>query len=652
MRRAKSIHFGLNAVDPQHYQGWQGLLRGCENDARDMERLARSAGFDTRTFLTRNATRAALASALQEATLTLRAGDTFLMTISSHGGQLQDISGEEADRLDETQCLFDGEWRDDETVLYLQRFQPGVRAVIMLDCCHSGTGARDYRNRRMQRNPSQYRAIPQDLSDEIYAANKSFYDRTARRTAGVRREDLRTPVVTLSACRDSQLARDGSTNGLFTESVLRAWNSGSFKGNYSHFHRAVQVLIPARYDQNPELNHFGEGSEALLNEAPFSIGGRTSMSQSPSGSAPAVNPGPTVGSTPWKWGLPQSSDKGTGARSSNGRRPVEPGPRRAYGFGSPGKQDRSDPGREPAIPGSLVIPAVTLTLEELLADSDGTRGTQSVDELLTGLGESFIDGDRVEWTAPADIPDELARYLSASVQELNNKLQAGLLDLASDGSIAFSDEAVLPEGTYVTSTTKSNDLYVISNRRRQRVTPDVITREGLTQSDIQQLDPATLLAIPLDTAPLRAVGQEVTTYLWSDLRAGHFMQSWAWLQGTALTTRTVTESVTWFGGYTGGVRFNLYDAEGRAIQHEIIRYRYGCDGRAFGSGRRDETEVVQIPQDVADRTASILVSHYWDPKVNLVDILIDVAEFVWEAIKKIAEAQENGQAVNAGNTGI
>lgn len=33
-----SLHIGLNRVDPAHYQGWDGKLNGCENDAKSMER--------------------------------------------------------------------------------------------------------------------------------------------------------------------------------------------------------------------------------------------------------------------------------------------------------------------------------------------------------------------------------------------------------------------------------------------------------------------------------------------------------------------------------------------------------------------------------------------------------------------------------------
>ena len=40
--KALSLHLGLNAVDPAHYEGWDGKLSACEFDARDMAELARS----------------------------------------------------------------------------------------------------------------------------------------------------------------------------------------------------------------------------------------------------------------------------------------------------------------------------------------------------------------------------------------------------------------------------------------------------------------------------------------------------------------------------------------------------------------------------------------------------------------------------------
>ena len=53
MTRGMSLHIGLNAVDPEHYRGWDGALYGCEFDAHDMEQLAESREFETRKLLTK-----------------------------------------------------------------------------------------------------------------------------------------------------------------------------------------------------------------------------------------------------------------------------------------------------------------------------------------------------------------------------------------------------------------------------------------------------------------------------------------------------------------------------------------------------------------------------------------------------------------------
>ena len=52
----RSLHIGLNRVDPAHYNGWNGALNACEFDANDMETLAKSRGFETSKLLTQEAT--------------------------------------------------------------------------------------------------------------------------------------------------------------------------------------------------------------------------------------------------------------------------------------------------------------------------------------------------------------------------------------------------------------------------------------------------------------------------------------------------------------------------------------------------------------------------------------------------------------------
>jgi hypothetical protein len=128
------------------------------------------------------------------------------------------------------------------------------------------------------------------------------------------------------------------------------------------------------------------------------------------------------------------------------------------------------------------------------------------------------------------------------------------------------------------------------------------------------------------------------------------MQSWVWLQGTTLTVRTITETVTWFGGYSGGVSVDLVDSSGSLITHDPIRYRYGVDGRAFGSGSRDVTEAVQLPQNVTDAAESILISHYWDPKVDLVENVKIGIRIAAEIIIIILQMNAQGEAVNAGGS--
>jgi hypothetical protein len=89
MSNSISLHVGLNSVNPGHYQGWQGPLTACEMDASDMKMIAQSCGFQATGLLTANASRKAVTKAITAAARALQAGDTFFLTHSGHGGQLQ-----------------------------------------------------------------------------------------------------------------------------------------------------------------------------------------------------------------------------------------------------------------------------------------------------------------------------------------------------------------------------------------------------------------------------------------------------------------------------------------------------------------------------------------------------------------------------------
>src|SRR3712207_728707 len=109
MQRGMSVHVGLNRVDPKHYQGWNGQLRGCENDARSMAEIARSEGFDAALLLSPDARSERVFREIRRAAARLQPGDIFLLTYAGHGSQVPDsgAAGEESDRMDETWVLYD-----------------------------------------------------------------------------------------------------------------------------------------------------------------------------------------------------------------------------------------------------------------------------------------------------------------------------------------------------------------------------------------------------------------------------------------------------------------------------------------------------------------------------------------------------------------
>eukprot|EP01054_Gregarina_sp_Poly1_P010875 Gregarina_sp_Poly_1__10874@NODE_847_length_5991_cov_96_588623_g612_i0_p1_GENE_NODE_847_length_5991_cov_96_588623_g612_i0NODE_847_length_5991_cov_96_588623_g612_i0_p1_ORF_typecomplete_len641_score86_79Peptidase_C14/PF00656_22/1_6e56Peptidase_C13/PF01650_18/3_6e05Raptor_N/PF14538_6/2_5e03Raptor_N/PF14538_6/0_0027_NODE_847_length_5991_cov_96_588623_g612_i024994421 len=92
-------------------------------------------------------TRENMLKAFDWLTQNAQAGDVLFFHYSGHGGQTPATDGMEyeVDGLDETIMPVDfqsaGELRDDDLNKYLvQRIRNGVKLVVLMDCCHSGTG--------------------------------------------------------------------------------------------------------------------------------------------------------------------------------------------------------------------------------------------------------------------------------------------------------------------------------------------------------------------------------------------------------------------------------------------------------------------------------------------------------------------------------
>ncbi|MGW7210832.1 caspase family protein, partial [Streptomyces sp. NPDC054837] len=138
-----ALHIGLDGVDPNAYEGWDGSLSACENDATALQKITRKLGYKTKTLLTKKATTQATLSEIGQAATTLDAGDIFVLTYAGHGAQLTDHESDEPDQRDETWVMYDRQLLDDELWGAFSAFKAGVRIVTISDSCHSGTVIRE-----------------------------------------------------------------------------------------------------------------------------------------------------------------------------------------------------------------------------------------------------------------------------------------------------------------------------------------------------------------------------------------------------------------------------------------------------------------------------------------------------------------------------
>ncbi|MFG2902291.1 caspase family protein [Streptomyces zaomyceticus] len=304
MATGLALHVGLNRVDPARYEGWDGTLIACENDAHDMARLARNAGFESTVLLTPDGTVANVTAVLGEAAARLGPGDILLFSYSGHGGQVPDVpgsgtpgsdtagsdplgsdglgpdglgsdglgsdafgSGDEPDALDETLVLYDRQFLDDEVRRAFRAFDDDVRIVALFDCCHSGSAI------ELPGGPAAdgtARFMPEPRQRQLYERDREFYADLKGSIAEAAPADGAGPdALLVSACQDNQVAADGEVNGAFTEALLKVWDDGAFQGGYRDFHRAIQRRLPPT--QSPNLHLTGTPDESFLDQRPFTV---------------------------------------------------------------------------------------------------------------------------------------------------------------------------------------------------------------------------------------------------------------------------------------------------------------------------------------------------------------------------------------------
>src|SRR5690242_1046422 len=119
MAKGISIHIGVPKVNEKE-KGEFGTLQGCDNDATEMAKLAKTRGFrglmpdgsdadEPQVLVDEDAKKPTILKLIQTAAIRLEAGDFFLMTYSGHGGQAknQNPADEKDDGEDEFLHPFD-----------------------------------------------------------------------------------------------------------------------------------------------------------------------------------------------------------------------------------------------------------------------------------------------------------------------------------------------------------------------------------------------------------------------------------------------------------------------------------------------------------------------------------------------------------------
>jgi caspase domain-containing protein len=226
-----SIHVATNRVDPNAYGGMEYKLLNAVLDANSMQQLASRLGYRTSVLLDSFARSDCLSGAIAAAAQQLRAGDTFMLTISGIGSQTPDATGAEPDKYTETLALYDRFVSANELYEWLSKFAPGVTLIVVEDTSHAAS----------LRPPRGAPARP-----------------------GV--------MWVLAGAKENQLAYDSvdnSRNGAFTAALLSVWNDGAFRGSYGDLIAATQKKMSPM--QTPQLYVYGASADDA-SRRPFNLG--------------------------------------------------------------------------------------------------------------------------------------------------------------------------------------------------------------------------------------------------------------------------------------------------------------------------------------------------------------------------------------------
>lgn len=283
--RKKALCIGIN------YFGQNGELRGCINDARNMQRfLCTHFGYKTEDIVMltddnnnprQMPTRDNIIQAMQWLVRGASPNDSLFFHYSGHGGQTKDLDGDEADGYDEVIYPMDHESNGhivDDVMheIMVKPLPPGCRLTSIFDSCHSGS-ALDlpyvYSTEGKVKEPNLAAEAGQGLLSAVtsYARGdmggvfKSAMGLVKTATGGGQKADkyakaTRTSpadVISWSGCKDSQTSADtqegGNATGAMSYAFMTALGQNS-QQSYQQLLNSLREILRSKYSQKPQLS--------------------------------------------------------------------------------------------------------------------------------------------------------------------------------------------------------------------------------------------------------------------------------------------------------------------------------------------------------------------------------------------------------------
>ncbi|KAI9804137.1 MAG: hypothetical protein M1825_001539 [Sarcosagium campestre] len=282
--RRKALLIGIN------YFNQRGQLRGCINDVKNMSTyLNQNFGYarEDMVILTddqQNAmsqpTKQNILRAMHWLVKDAKPNDSLFFHYSGHGGQTEDLDGDEDDGYDEVIYPVDfrtsGHIVDDQMHdIMVRRLAPGVRLTAIFDSCHSGS-ALDlpyiYSTQGVLKEPNLAKEAGQGLLSIVSAYSRGdiggiastamglFKKATTGADAEAKAKATKTSpadVIMWSGSKDTQTSQDAQIGGEATGAMSWAFITALKKNpqqSYVQLLNSIRDELASRYTQKPQLS--------------------------------------------------------------------------------------------------------------------------------------------------------------------------------------------------------------------------------------------------------------------------------------------------------------------------------------------------------------------------------------------------------------